>query len=128
MEVIFNNEKDKIIHGDNIDVLAELSESSVDSCISDFPYAIEFMGKNWDSAKCWNQGKGIHGQFPGTGYSGKKRPAFYANSHEDKLIFYDWCLKRAELLFKVLKHGGYAAIFGHPPYWTLGRFKIRLFL
>lgn len=114
MEVIFNNENGKIIHGDNIDVLAELSESSVDSCISDFPYAIEFMGKNWDSAKCWNQGKGIHGQFPGTGYSGKKRPAFYANSHEDKLIFYDWCLKRAELLFKVLKPGRYAAIFGHP--------------
>lgn len=114
MEVVFKNANGKIIHGDNIDMLDELSESSVDSCISDFPYAIEFMGKNWDSVKCWNQGKGIHGQFPGTGYSGKKRPAFYANSHEDKLIFYDWCFKRAELLFKTLKPGGYAAIFGHP--------------
>lgn len=114
MQIIYENNNGKIVHGDNADVLTNLDESSVDSCISDFPYAIEFMGKNWDSAKHWNQGKGIHGQFLGTGYSGKKRPAFYVNSHEDKLVFYDWCIKRAELLFKVLKPGGYAAIFGHP--------------
>lgn len=72
------------------------------------------MGKNWDSAKCWNQGKGIHGQFPGTGYSGKKRPAFYANTKNDKIIFYDWCRERAEVLYRVMKPGGYAVIFGHP--------------
>lgn len=114
MEVIFNNENGKIIHGDNIDVLTELDNASVDSCISDFPYAIEFMGKNWDSAKCWNQGKGIHGQFPGTGYSGNKRPAFYANTKDDKIIFYDWCHERAAALYRVMKPGGYAAIFGHP--------------
>lgn len=114
MEIIFNNENGKIIHGDNIAVLGGLNEASVDSCISDFPYAIEFMGKNWDSAKCWNQGKGIHGQFPGTGYSGKKRPAFYANTQNDKIIFYDWCHKRTEMLFRIMKPGGYVAIFGHP--------------
>lgn len=114
MEIIFNNENGKIVHGDNLSVLTKLSESSVDSCISDFPYAIEFMGKNWDSAKCWNQGKGIHGQFPGTGYSGKKRPAFYANTQNDKIIFYDWCHERAEMLFRIMKPGGYVAIFGHP--------------
>ncbi|MCM1226376.1 MAG: site-specific DNA-methyltransferase [Clostridium sp.] len=80
MEIIYDNNNGKIIHGDNVDVLTELDKTSVDSCISDFPYAIEFMGKNWD----------------------------FNNN------FYDWCFKRAELLFKVLKPGGYAAIFGHP--------------
>lgn len=114
MEIIYNNSNGQIIHGDNLEVLAELNESSVDSCISDFPYAIEFMGKNWDSAKCWNQGKGVHGQFPGTGYSGKKRPAFYANSNQDMLMFYDWCIKRANSLLRIMKPGGYVAIFGHP--------------
>ncbi|MBO5017071.1 MAG: hypothetical protein J6C92_14905 [Bacteroidaceae bacterium] len=114
MEVFYETKNGKILNGDNIDCLKSIDDNSVDSCISDFPYAIEFMGKNWDSAKCWNQGIGRHGEFPGTGYSGKKRPAFYANSHEDKLIFYDWCYKRAELLFKVMKPGGYVAIFGHP--------------
>ena len=114
MEIIYNNSNGQIIHGDNLEVLAELNESSVDSCISDFPYAIEFMGKNWDSVKCWNQGKGVHGQFPGTGYSGKKRPAFYANSNQDMLMFYDWCIKRANSLLRIMKPGGYVAIFGHP--------------
>ena len=38
MEIIFNNENGKIIHGDNIAVLGGLNEASVDSCISDFPY------------------------------------------------------------------------------------------
>lgn len=51
MEVIFNNENGKIIHGDNIAVLGGLNKASVDSCISDFPYAIEFMSKNWDCDK-----------------------------------------------------------------------------
>ena len=53
----------KILHGDNIELLQTLPDNSVDSCISDFPYAIEFMGKNWDSSKHWNTGEGIHGQF-----------------------------------------------------------------
>lgn len=80
MKVIFNNDNGKIIHGDNIDVLSELNESSVDSCISDFPYAIGFMGKVWDSGK----------------------------------HFYEWCYSRAVELLRVMKPGGYVAIFGHP--------------
>ena len=72
------------------------------------------MGKNWDSSKCWNTGEGSHGTFEGTGYTGKKRPAFYQNTNEDKIIFYDWCYQRAVELFRIIKHGGYVAIFGHP--------------
>ena len=72
------------------------------------------MGKNWDSAKHWNTGEGIHGQFEGTGYSGKRRPAFYLNTNEDGLKFYDWCYERAVELMRVMKPGGYVAIFGHP--------------
>lgn len=104
----------KILHGDNIELLQTLSDNSVDSCISDFPYAIEFMGKNWDSSKHWNTGEGIHGQFPGTGYSGKRRPSFYANTHSDGLSFYNWCYDRAGILISKIKSGGYVAIFGHP--------------
>jgi len=114
LEVIYKNKNGKLIHGDNIEVLKTLKDDLVDSCISDFPYAIEFMGKNWDSAKHWNTGEGSHGTFEGTGYTGKKRPAFYLNSNEDKIKFYDWCYSRAEELFRVLKPGGYACIFGHP--------------
>jgi site-specific DNA-methyltransferase (adenine-specific) len=52
----------------------------VDSCISDFPYGLSFMGKKWD-----NTGN-----------------------------FYEWNKARAEKLLRVIKHGGYVAIFGHP--------------
>ena len=114
MNVVSETNYGKIVNGDNIDVLQELEDNSVDSCISDFPYAIEFMGKNWDSAKHWNSGEGIHGRFEGTGYSGKRRPAFYLNTNEDGLKFYDWCYERAIELMRVMKPGGYVAIFGHP--------------
>lgn len=114
METIYKTKYGKILHGDNTECLKSIEDNSVDSCISDFPYAIEFMGKNWDSAKHWNKGEGVHGQFPGTGYSGKRRPAFYANTNEDKVVFYDWCYTRAVELLRVMKPGGYVAIFGHP--------------
>lgn len=76
VEIVFESTSGKIIHDDNLNVLSEMDENSIDSCISDFPYAIEFMGKNWDSVKHWNQGTGVHGKFKGTGYDGKKRPEF----------------------------------------------------
>lgn len=58
--------------------------------------------------------RGVHGQFKGTGYSGKRRPAFYLNTNEDGLIFYEWCREIADILIDKIKHGGYVAIFGHP--------------
>ena len=48
--IIYETKSGKIVHGDNLDVLKDIEDSSVDSCISDFPYAIEFMGKSWDSS------------------------------------------------------------------------------
>lgn len=50
MNIVYQSNNGKIIHGDNIEVMKTIEENSIDSCISDFPYAIEFMGKNWDSA------------------------------------------------------------------------------
>jgi DNA modification methylase len=38
-----------IYHGDCLDVLAGLSENSVDTCITDPPYELGFMGKKWDN-------------------------------------------------------------------------------
>lgn len=40
MEVFYETKNGKILHGDNIDCLDSIKDSSVDSCISDFPYAI----------------------------------------------------------------------------------------
>lgn len=40
-----------IIQGDCLEVLKTLEDNSVDSCVSDPPAAIGFMGKEWDSDK-----------------------------------------------------------------------------
>ena len=38
----------QIICGDNMDTLRTLPDACVDSCVTDPPYGLEFMGKQWD--------------------------------------------------------------------------------
>ena len=38
----------KLIQGDCLEVMTELEENSVDTIITDPPYGLEFMGKDWD--------------------------------------------------------------------------------
>ena len=38
----------KIINGDCLEVMQKMNESSVDSIVTDPPYGLSFMGKNWD--------------------------------------------------------------------------------
>lgn len=35
-------------HGDLFTVLPTLAEASIDACVTDPPYGLEFMGKAWD--------------------------------------------------------------------------------
>jgi site-specific DNA-methyltransferase (adenine-specific) len=48
-----------IFHGDNIQVLRTLPDSSVDSVVTDPPYGLKFMGKQWDydvpSVELWKE-------------------------------------------------------------------------
>ena len=80
IESIYKTKLGEIIHADNLKALSTMQGSSVDSCISDFPYDLSFMGKKWDN----------------------------------KADFYSWNKQRAEALYRVMKSGGYVAIFGHP--------------
>jgi DNA modification methylase len=38
-------------HGDCVDLMRAMQENSVDSIVTDPPYGLEFMGKDWDSFK-----------------------------------------------------------------------------
>jgi len=40
----------KLYNGDCLEVLATIPENSVDTCITDPPYELGFMGKKWDSS------------------------------------------------------------------------------
>ena len=35
--------------GDNLELLKQLDDNSIHSCVSDFPYNLSFMGKKWDT-------------------------------------------------------------------------------
>src|ERR1035437_7630844 len=49
----------KLFNQDNIESLKTLKDNSVDSCVTDGPYGLEFMGKKWDydvpSREFWEQ-------------------------------------------------------------------------
>ena len=81
LNLVYKGDSGRIVHGDNLVVLSKLPDNFAHSCISDFPYGIDFLGKKWDAG-----GKG----------------------------FYDWCFARGAALVRVMKPGGFVAIFGHP--------------
>ena len=45
----YQDEYVTLYHGDCLDVLAELPDASVDAVVTDPPYGLEFMGKEWDA-------------------------------------------------------------------------------
>jgi len=47
-------------HGDCLDVLRTLPDASVDSVVTDPPYGLEFMGKEWDSFKATGSSSLMH--------------------------------------------------------------------
>ena len=42
-------ELNNIYQGDNINLMKQLDDNSIDNCISDFPYNLNFMSKEWDN-------------------------------------------------------------------------------
>jgi DNA modification methylase len=109
-------------HGDCLDVLRTLPDASVDSVVTDPPYGLEFMGKEWDSFKATGSSSLMHSpkdegrEF--TNASGhmwdntKALPRFAAGAP-----FQRWCeLWTAECL-RVLKPGGHLLAFGGTRTW-----------
>lgn len=49
MNIIYETDSGRLIQGDNVDAMKKIEDNSIDSCISDFPYDLSFMGKKWDT-------------------------------------------------------------------------------
>lgn len=49
----------RLLHGDCLEVLKTLEDSSIDSIVTDPPYGLKFMGKKWDhsvpSVEIWRE-------------------------------------------------------------------------
>jgi len=65
MKPYYSDEWVNLYHGDCLDVLRTLPDASVDSVVTDPPYGLEFMGKEWDSFRpgtVTNRGGGAPGR------------------------------------------------------------------
>ena len=107
----------RIIVADCVKYLKTLSENSLDSCVCDPPYGLEFMGKEWD--RLWG-GKQEDNPDGFTGSDGVRRSKTNPVSailgrppvYEAGTAAQAWHLRWATEVFRVLKPGGHLLAFG----------------
>jgi DNA modification methylase len=100
----------QLLDGDCLETLSGIDDCSIDAVVTDPPYGISFMGKEWDGPS------GMLGQMA-TG--DEQRGAFaYGGTHSrgyadnDNVQFQEWCRLWASELLRVLKPGGHLLAFG----------------
>ena len=92
--------------------MKKLPENSVDAIITDPPYGLEFMGKEWDKFK---EGKNIAGGTTGEGTPfGRSKPlnSVYQYNLEQKYTMQKFFQEWAKECLRVLKPGGFLLSFG----------------
>ena len=110
----FLDDADVILYaGDCIDVMSRMPEASVDAIITDPPYGIEFMGKDWDSPKMLG---GSNGNSRGNyfkrkgdeGYVSGNAAGYHRNDPQKFQAFSEAWAREA---YRVLKPGGHLLAF-----------------
>jgi site-specific DNA-methyltransferase (adenine-specific) len=102
--------------GDCLDVLAELPDRSVHAVVTDPPYGLEFMGKEWDSFRLASARlrTRVDGRTnPAEGKSTISTPEAYVAGEP----FQQWCRRWAAECLRVLKPGGHLLAFGGSRTW-----------
>jgi DNA modification methylase len=98
-----------LYRGDVLEVLPSLPAESLDAIITDPPYGLEFMGKEWDGADGFR--RSLNGADTGRdnvfGRTSKYSPEYRAGQ-----LFQAWCEAWARECLRVLKPGGHLVAFG----------------
>jgi len=99
-----------------VEVMASLDAESVDAVVTDPPYGLEFMGKEWD--RLWNDPKKSKPEGH-TGSDGVRRSKTAPVSQHSPVPNYEggmaaqvWHQQWAEQALRVLKPGGHLVAFG----------------
>jgi site-specific DNA-methyltransferase (adenine-specific) len=115
MKPHYTDDRVTLYHGDCIEVMRTLPDASVDSVVTDPPYGLSFMGKDWD-----NGGKMLGQMATGD----EQRGAFaYGGSHDrgyadnDTLGFQAFSYAWATEALRILKPGGHLLAFGGTRTW-----------
>ena len=99
------NDRFVLYNGDCREILRELPENSIDACVCDPPYGLEFMGKEWD--KLWDSRGGQESFKHGDIGTVRNKPTYTAGIGAQE-FHESW----AREVFRVLKPGGYLLAFG----------------
>lgn len=114
-----------IYHGDLFDVLPTLEAESIHACVTDPPYGIGFMGREWDTFKPGEAERRIVPnrkiESDNPNLKGRTRgPASSPSSVEYDFSvkalrgFQEWTDRWAREVFRVLKPGAYIVVCGAP--------------
>jgi DNA modification methylase len=114
-----------IHHGDLFDVLPTLAAESVDALVSDPPYGIGFMGKQWDTFKPGEEAKRIVPNRAIDSDNPNLRGRTRGPASSPSAIEYDysvaglrgfqkWTEEWAVEVFRVMKPGAYGVVCGAP--------------
>jgi site-specific DNA-methyltransferase (adenine-specific) len=94
----------KLLLGDCLEKLKELDDNSVDSIVTDPPYGLSFMGKDWDKVKATQETKSQVVKGLGAGMK--------MTTLADNIEFEKWVTEWSMECMRVLKPGGYMLAFG----------------
>jgi DNA modification methylase len=113
----------RVFSGDCIEVLKGLPENSVDSIVTDPPYGLEFMGKDWDapwkkSGDVIDDPASVGGFQDGAGGNPFSRSRIrYGRDNGAMVGFQLWATEWAVECLRVLKPGGHILAFGGSRTW-----------
>jgi site-specific DNA-methyltransferase (adenine-specific) len=120
----YTDDRVSLYHGDCIEVMRSLPDNSVDAVVTDPPYGLEFMGKDWDSP--WKHNGAVikdpateRGGFQdGNGGNPYSRSRIeYGRGGEASFGFQLWFTEVAAEALRVLKPGGHLLAFGGTRTW-----------
>ena len=92
-----------IINGDSLEELKLIKDDTIDAVITDPPYGIAFLGKDWDSFRGTKVAKSQVVKNLGTGMR--------MTTHRENLNYQEWCEQWARECLRVLKPGGWLLAF-----------------
>jgi DNA modification methylase len=108
----------QILEGEVIEQLKTMADASVDSIVTDPPYGLEFMGKDWDAPWKTDHRQGFDGtmQIPDSPFGRSKvrngnGASYGADAHVMQSL-QNWHFAWASEALRVLKPGGYLLAFG----------------
>jgi site-specific DNA-methyltransferase (adenine-specific) len=99
----------QILHGDCLAILPTLAADSVDAVVTDPPYGLKFMGREWDGSDGFRRSlnEADAGRDNAFGRMSKRGPEYRAGH-----LFQEWCEAWAKECLRVLKPGGHILAFG----------------